>query len=171
MSIQLKLTHEDGVRLRQQSAHKVERTEALVDGKPTSGGVVRSGTDWKFDRFQEDNGKSSDEVPQDRDPRRVGNDGKKIPLGTYTVHVTAGMRNLVIERKGKVTSFNFKNPAVRNQMRIKYQELKASDRKTKDGKVVHEWKDSGQAQYIPPNTPCGVFVGDNQRAIVDECPT
>lgn len=171
MSIQLKLQHEDGVRLRQQSAHKVERAPGIGDKSGETPGPVKGGTDWKFDRFQDDTGKTYEEVQQDRDPRRVGNDGKKIPLGTYTVHVTAGMRNLVIERKGKIASFNFKNPAVRNQMRIKYQELKASDRKTKDGKIVHEWKDSGQAQYIPPNTPCGVFVGDNQRAIVDEMPT
>jgi hypothetical protein len=170
MSIQLKLTHEEGIRLRQQSAHKVERTDAIVDGKPTNGGVPRSGTDWRFDKFQDETGKTSEEVPQDRDPRRVGNDGKKIQLGTYSLHVTANMRNLVIERKGKVTPYNFKNGALRNQMRIKYQELKPTDRK-KDGKIVHEWKDSGQAQYIPPNTACGVFVGDNQRAIVDECPT
>lgn len=171
MSIQLKLVHEDGVRLRQQTAHKVDRVPGIGDKSGETPGPVKGGTDWKFDRFQDDTGKTYEEVQQDRDPRRVGNDGKKIPLGTYTVHVTAGMRNLVIERKGKVQSFNFKNPAVRNQMRIKYQELKASDRKTKDGKVVHEWKDSGQAQYIPPNTPCGVFVGDNQRAVVDEMPT
>jgi hypothetical protein len=171
MSIQLKLTHEEGIRLRQQSAHKVERAPGIGDKSGETPGPVKGGTDWRFDKFQEDNGKTTDEVPQDRDPRRVGNDGKKIQLGTYTVHVTAGMRNLVIERKGKVTPYTFKNGALRNQMRIKYQELKPSDRKTKDGKVVHEWKDSGQAQYIPPNTPCGVFVGDNQRAIVDEMPT
>jgi hypothetical protein len=161
MSVQLKLTHEEGVRLRQQTAHKVERH---VNGVPLTG------TDWRFDKYQDETGKTFEEVQQDRDPRRIGNDGKKLPLGTYTLHVTAGMRNLVVERKGKVTPFNFKNPAVRNQMRIKYQELVATDRK-KDGKVVHEWKDSGSAQYIPPNTFGGVFVGDNQRAILDEMPT
>jgi hypothetical protein len=69
MSIALKLTHEEGIRLRQQSAHKVERTDALVDGKPTAGGIVRYGTDWRFDKYQEDNGKTSDEVRQDRDQR------------------------------------------------------------------------------------------------------
>jgi hypothetical protein len=167
MAIQLKLTHEEGLRLRQQTAHKVERAASAGDG----GGVPVLGTDWKFDKYQEPNGKTSEEVPQDRDPRRVGSDGKHIPLGTYTVHVTANMRNLVVERKGKVTSFNFKNPAVRNQMRIRYQTLEKTGRKTKEGKEVHEWKDSGQPQYIPPNTFGGAFVGDNQRAILDEMPT
>jgi hypothetical protein len=56
-------------------------------------------------------------------------------------------------------------------MRIKYQTLEKTGRKTKDGKEVHEWKDSGQPQYIPPNTFGGAFVGDNQRAILEECPT
>jgi hypothetical protein len=162
MSVQLKLQHEEGIRLRQQTAQQVNRANG--------NGVPLVGTDWRFDKYQDETGKTYDEVQQDRDPRRVGNDGKKIPLGTYTLHVTAGMRNLVVERKGKVAPFNFKNPAVRNQMRVKYQELKPTERK-KDGKTIHEWKDSGQAQYIPPNTFGGVFVGDNQRAIIDEMPT
>lgn len=170
MSIQLKLTHEEGVRLRQQSAHKVERVAPVVDGKEVAGGQVKSGTDWRFDKFQFPNGQTTDECQQDEDPRRVGNDGKKLKLGTYTLHVTAGARNLVIERKGKVTAFNFKNTALRNQMRIKYQTLEKTERQHK-GKDVYEWHDSGMPQYVPPNTPCGVFVGDNQRAIVDEMPT
>jgi hypothetical protein len=170
MSIQLKLTHEEGIRLRQQSAHKVERVKMIVDGKEVAGGAVKGGTDWRFDKFQFPNGQMVEECQQDEDPRRVGPDGKKIKLGTYTIHITAGTRNLVIERKGKVAPFNFKNTAVRNQMRVRYQTLEPTDRKKGD-KVVHEWKDSGLPQYIPPNTPCGVFVGDNQRAIVDEMPT
>lgn len=170
MSIQLKLSHEEGVRLRQQSAHKVERVKTLVDGKEVEGGPVKAGTDWRFDKFQFPNGQTTDECQQDEDPRRVGNDGKKLKLGTYTLHVTAGARNLVIERKGKVAAFNFKNTALRNQMRIRYQTLEKTERQHK-GKDVYEWHDSGMPQYIPPNTPCGVFVGDNQRAIVDEMPT
>jgi hypothetical protein len=162
MSIQLKLTHEEGVRLRQQTAQKVERGSA---------GQIQAASEWKFDKHQDQNGHATEECPQDLDPRRVGNDGKKIPLGTYTLHVTYNMRNLVVERKGKISPFNFKNPAIRNQMRVRYQELKPTDRK-KDGKVIHEWKDSpGAPQYIPPNTFGGVFVGDNQRAILDEMPT
>jgi hypothetical protein len=167
MSIQLRLTHEEGVRLRQQTAHKVERSAGIGVGSA----VPVMGTDWKFDKYQEPNGKTSEEVPQDKDPRRIGSDGKHIPLGTYTVHVTANMRNLVIERKGKVTPFNFKNPALRNQMRVRYQTLEKNGKTTKDGKPIHEWKDSGQPQYIPPNTFGGAFVGDGQRAILDECPT
>lgn len=167
MSVQLKLTHEEGLRLRQQTAHKVERAAASGDG----GGVPVIGTDWKFDKYQDATGKTTEEVPQDRDPRHVGPDGKHLLLGTYTIHVTANMRNLVVERKGKVKSFDFKNPAVRNQMRIRYQTLEKNGKKTKDGKDIHEWKDSGQPQYVPPNTFGGAFVGDNQRAILDEMPT
>ena len=37
MSMQLKLTHEEGVRLRQQTAHKVERAAASGDGRRGSG--------------------------------------------------------------------------------------------------------------------------------------
>jgi hypothetical protein len=171
MSIMLKLTHEEGLRLRQQTAHKVDRVPGIEDKSGATPGPVKSGTDWKFDRFQDETGRTFEEVQQDLDTRRIGNDGKKLPLGTYTIHITAGMRNLVVERKGKVTSFNFKNPAVRNQMRIRYQTLEKTGRKTKEGKEIHEWKDSGQPQYIPPNTFGGVFVGDNQRAILDEMPT
>ena len=167
MSIQLKLTHEEGLRLRQQSAQKVERANG--------NGPVTAGTDWKFDKYQDETGRTFEEVPQDKDPRRVGNDGKKIPLGTYTLHVSAGQKNLVVERKGKVVPFNFKNPAVRNQMRIQHQTLvqKMKDGKPmlKDGKPVHVWENSGQPQYIPPNSFGGVYVGDGQRAILDEQPT
>jgi hypothetical protein len=154
MSVTLKLTHEEGIRLRQQAAHK------------TDGAI-----DWRFVKRQEPNGQTVEECAQDEDNRRVGPDGKKIKLGTYTVHVTASMNNLVIERKGKVAPFNFKNPAIRNQVRVQYQKLVDSGRKTKDQKPVHEWKNDGQAKYIPPNTFDGVFVGDGQRAIVDEMPT
>lgn len=166
MSIQLKLTHEEGLRLRQQTAMSVERG-------PT--GNVQNATDWKFNKFQDSNGHVTEDIQQDLDPRRVGSDGKKIPIGVYTVHVTYNQHNLVVERKGKVAPFNFKNPAIRNQMKVKYQTLvaKVKDGKpvTKDGKPVHVWEDSGQPQYVPPNTFAGVFVGDNQRAILEEMPT
>lgn len=163
MSIELRLTHEEGLRLRQQSAHAVTRTE---------GNVVTAGKDWRFDKLQDYEGKPVDEVDQDRDARQIDGAGKKLKLGKYTVHITAGTRNLVVERKGKVKSLDFLNRAIRNQLRIKYQELKDTGRKTKDQKPIHEWKDSpGPALYIPPNTWGGAFVGDNQRAIIDEMPT
>jgi hypothetical protein len=156
MSVTLKLVHEDGIRLRQQSSHKDSLTGSV---------------DWKFVKRTAPDGKTVEDCPQDEDPRRVGPDGRKVQLGTYTVHVTANMNNLVIERKGKVTPFNFKNGAIRNQVRIQYQRLVDSGRKTKDHKPVHEWKNDGQPQYLPPNTFGGAFVGDGQRAIVDEMPT
>lgn len=154
MSVTLKLTHEEGVRLRQQSAHKTDGT-----------------VEWRFQKHHSSDGRQVEDCQQDEDYRRVGPDGKKVKLGTYTVHITAGTNNLVIERKGKVAPFNFKNPAIRNQVRIQYQKLVDSGRKTKDGKPVHEWKNDGQPQYLPPNTFGGAFVGDGQRAILDEMPT
>ena len=177
MSIQLKLQHEDGLRLRQQQAQVVTRTEDKVivdaDGNKQTirGGLITEGKEWKFVKGQDNNGHVTEEVQQDEDLRRTDSNGKKLKLGTYTVHLTAGMRNLVVERTGKVAPFNFKNPAVRNQLRAKYQTLEKTGRKTKDGKDVHEWKDSGQPQYFPANTFVGVFVGTGQRAVIDECPT
>ena len=164
MSVTLKLVHEEGVRLRQQAAHKIEHKDDLT-------GAVTPSVDWRFVRRQASDGKLVEECLQDEDPRRIDAHGRKLQLGTYTVHVTAGMNNLVIERKGKVAPFNFKNPAIRNQVRVQYQRLVESGRKTKEGKPVHEWKNDGQTKYIPPNTFDGVFVGDGQRAIVDEMPT
>lgn len=162
MSIELRLKHEDGIRLRQQTAHNVERVEGTS--------LVKGGKDWRFDRYQDSNGKDLGQIQQDLDPRRVGPDGKHVPLGTYTVHITAGLRNLVVERKGKVKSYDFQNRAIRNQIRIQYQKLVETNRKKGD-QVVHEWVNDGQPQYIPPNTYGGVFVGDGQRAILDEMPT
>jgi hypothetical protein len=164
MSVTLKLVHEEGIRLRQQSAHKIEQKDEKT-------GAVSTSVNWRFVKRQATDGKTVEECQQDEDPRRVGSDGRKIQLGTYTVHVTAGMNNLVIERKGKVAPFNFKNPAIRNQVRVQYQRLVDTGRKTKDEKPVHEWKNDGQPQYLPPNTFGGAFVGDGQRAIVDEMPT
>jgi hypothetical protein len=164
MSITLKLVHEEGIRLRQQSAHKIEHKDL------TGNGVTHS-VEWRFVKRPASDGKITEDVQQDEDPRRVDSNGRKMQLGTYTVHVTHGMNNLVIERKGKVAPYNFKNGAIRNQVRVQYQRLTESGRKTKDGKPVHEWKNDGQPQYLPPNTFGGAFVGDGQRAIVDEMPT
>jgi 5-hydroxyisourate hydrolase-like protein (transthyretin family) len=163
MSVTLKLQHEEGVRLRQQSAHKIEEKD-LTTGEP-----VHS-VEWRFVKRPASDGKVVEECQQDEDPRRVDANGRKAQLGTYTVHVTAGMNNLIIERKGKVAPFNFKNPAIRNQVRVQYQKLVDSGRQ-KDKKPVFEWKNDGAPQYLPPNTFGGAFVGDGQRAIVDEMPT
>jgi hypothetical protein len=183
MAIQLKLTHEDGLRLRQQQATDIKRQEPKVvertvdektgqlTGLGIIDGTIRGGKEWKFMRGTDTNGHPTEDVQQDEDLRRIDGNGKKLKLGTYTVYLTAGIRNLVIERTGKVAPFNFKNGALRNQVRVKYQTLEKSGRKTKDGKEVHEWKDSGNAQYFPPNTFAGVFIGTGQRAILDEMPT
>jgi hypothetical protein len=163
MSVTLKLVHEEGVRLRQQAAHKIEEKD-LTTGEPTQS------VDWRFVKRPASDGRLVEECQQDEDSRRVDANGRKAQLGTYTVHVTAGMNNLIIERKGKVAPFNFKNPAIRNQVRVQYQKLVDSGRKLNE-KPVFEWKNDGAPQYLPPNTFGGAFVGDGQRAIVDEMPT
>lgn len=154
MSIMLKTKHVDGLRLRQQS-----NVGTAKDGVTTK--------EWKFE---------PDECRQDEDSRLVGADGKKIKLGTYTVYLTAQVRNLVIEKKGKLESYDLKNSALRNQMRVQYQKLVPlikddKPAKTKEGKTIMEWKNDGAPQYTPPNTVGGAFVGDGQRVIVDEMPT
>jgi hypothetical protein len=164
MSVTLKLVHEEGIRLRQQSAHKIDSKDPETD-------IVYTKVDWRFVKRPDSSGKVVEDCQQDEDSRRVDSSGRKIKLGTYTLHVTANMNNLVVERKGKVAPFNFKNPAIRNTVRVQYQTLVDSGRKTQDKKPVHEWKNDGAAKYIPPNTFDGVFVGDGQRAILDEMPT
>lgn len=161
MSITLKIQHEDGIRLRQQSATKVERLQTEIDGKKIDTPFVVHGTEWKFDK---------DETKQDEDQRRLNSDGTHLKLGTYTVYITSGLRNLVIERKGAIKSVDFRNSALRNQLRIQAQKL-VEVRKAKDGAPVKEWKTDGPPQYIGPNVFGGAFVGDGQRAIIDEMPT
>lgn len=173
MSVTLKLVHEEGIRLRQQSAHKIEgKLEHKDELTGTVTPAVSPTVDWLFIKRLASDGKTTEECQQDEDPRRTDSNGRKLQLGTYTVHVTSGMNNLVIERKGKVAPFNFKNNSIRNQVRVQYQKLVDSGRTTtKDKKPVHEWKNDGAAKYVPPNTFDGAFVGDGQRVIVDEMPT
>ena len=161
MSITLKLIHEDGLRLRQQMAAKVDRMQTELDGKPVDTPFVVHGTEWKFEK---------DDVKQDEDLRRIGADGKHEKLGTYTIYITSGLKNLVIERKGGIKSVDFRNSSLRNQLRIQVQKL-VEVKKAKDGSAVKEWKNDGQPQYIPANVFGGAFVGDGQRAVVDEMPT
>lgn len=161
MSVTLKLKHVDGLRLRQQQASKVSRTE---------NGAILSGTEWKFEHYPAERDGSPGSIDQDRHIRELDADGQKRRLGTYTAYVTAGLKNLVVELKQpKVTHIDFQNSALRNSLRIRYQIL---EEVKKDGKKsAFEWRDSGAPQYVPPNTWTGVFVGDKQRAIVDEMPT
>lgn len=152
MSITLKITHLDGMRLRQQSASRKE------DGT----------LEWKFDPT---------ELQQDEDPRKVDSHGKHEKLGTYTMHLTSSLKNLVVEKKGKQESCNFRNSSLRNQMRMKVQTLteikpvKLDEAGNVLKRAVMEWKDGGAVQYIPANQWTGIMVGDNQRAILDEMPT
>ena len=115
MSVTLKLVHEEGIRLRQQSAHRIEHKDEKTDK------VTHTSVDWRFVKRPASDGKVVEECQQDEDPRRVDSNGRKMQLGTYTLHITAGMNNLVIERKGKVSPYSFKNPAIRNQVRVQHQ--------------------------------------------------
>jgi hypothetical protein len=172
MSITLKLVHEEGIRLRQQAAHKIEhKPEHKDELTGTTTPAVPASVDWRFTKRPGSDGKITEECGQDEDPRRVDSNGRKVQLGTYTLHITSGMNNLVIERKGKVAPFSFKNNSIRNQVRVQHQRLVESGRVTKDKKPVHEWKNDGTPKYVPANTFDGVFVGDGQRAILDEMPT
>lgn len=147
MSIKLTLKYSEGLRLRNQSAHVDPESKAV---------------EWKFD---------PDDVKQDEDLRRVEADGTHTKLGTFTVFVTHNLKNLIVERKGKVEHVDFRNSSLRNQIRIRYQKL-VDEHAGKEGKKPHlVWRPEGQPQYIPANTWTGVFVGDGQRAVVDEMPT
>lgn len=153
MSVKLILKHSEGLRLRNQSAHAVVPKEGE---KPTN--LV----EWKFD---------PDDVKQDEDLRKVEADGSHTKLGTYTTYITFNTKNLVVEKKGKVEHVDFRNSALRNQLRIRYQKL-VDVHAGKESKKPHfEWRFDGQPQYTPPNVWTGVFVGDGQRAVVDEMPT
>jgi hypothetical protein len=107
---------------------------------------------------------------QDTDTRRLDNHGKPLPLGTYTCHIAANLRNLVVEKKGKVEAIQFRNASLRNQMKIRQQEFVDSGKKDKAGKPIKEWKTTKQ-EYLPANEWGGVFAGDGTRAILDEMPT
>jgi hypothetical protein len=156
MSIQLKIDHVDDLRLRHQMAHKVERVQSK---EGIGSGEVTSGTEWRF----------ADEVERDRDPRRVDANGHPILLPHYTFHIAYGLKNVVIEKKGKVETLSFRNSSIRNQMRIKLQVLTVTG-ENKKGDAIKEWKDQ-TPQYVPPNTWTGVAVGDGLRAVCDEMPT
>lgn len=157
MSIALRFDHSEGLRLRQQQAKQVQFTEG------ENGGIAMAGskTEWAFDPA---------DCVQDTDPRKVDNKGKPLPLGTYTVHIAANLRNLVVEKKGPVTAIQFRNAALRNQMKIRQQEFKDTDRKDKSGKLIKEWVTTKQ-EYLPANTWGGAYAGDGVRAILDEMPT
>lgn len=58
MSITLKLVHEEGIRLRQQSAHKIEHKDL------TGNGVTHS-VEWRFVKRPASDGKITEDVQQD----------------------------------------------------------------------------------------------------------
>lgn len=138
MSITLAFRHIDGLVLQQQTLYKDKDSQT-----------------WKND---------PEAVKQDEDPRRRDERGLPTKLGTYHMHLTANLKNLVISNKGPVTHVDFRNSSLRNQLRIKTQVLT-------DVKGRKEWKDSGTPVFVPANAFGGAFVGTGQRAILDEMPT
>ncbi len=157
MSIMLQFKHVDGLRLRQQSAHDVERTpdNQIVAGK-----------EWRFDIGPD---RKPQEVEQDKDERRRDAQGHPTLLGTYTAHITAGLRNLVVEKTGKAENIAFRNSSVRNKLKVRYQTLTGEGAEP-GKKVKQQWKDSG-TQFVDANSWGGAFIGDTTRVILDEQPT
>ena len=157
MSIALKFNHIEGLRLRQQSAHDVQRTadNQIVGGK-----------EWRFDVGAD---RKPLEVEQDKDERRRDATGAPALLGTYTAHITAGLRNLVVEKSGKAENIPFRNSAIRNRLKVRYQTL-VTQKHEKSDKVTQKWQDSN-SQFVEPNSWGGAFVGDTTRVILEEMPT
>lgn len=150
MSVQLKFDYVDGLRLRQQMAHNVERKD----------GDVQSGTEWRFEG----------EVPRDTDPRKRDQNGAPMILNTLTFYVSYGLRNCVVEKKGKPDNLTFRNASLRNQLRLRQQTFVDSGRKNKADEPIKVWKDES-VSYLPANTWGGIFIGDGVRAIIDEMAT
>ncbi len=157
MAIALRFEHIEGLRLRQQQAKKVQFSEGENGGTP----IASDKMEWTFDGA---------DCAQDTDPRKVDNKGKPLPLGTYTVHIAANLRNLVVEKKGPITAIQFRNAALRNQMKIRQQEFKDTGKKDKNNKPIKDWVTTKQ-EYLPANTYGGAYAGDGIRAILDEMPT
>jgi hypothetical protein len=157
MAIALRFEHVEGLRLRQQQAKQVQFSEGENGGTP----IASSKTEWAFDGI---------DCQQDTDPRKVDNKGKPLPLGTYTVHIAANLRNLVVEKKGKIEAIQFRNAALRNQMKIRQQEFVETGKKDKNNKPIKDWVTTKQ-EYLPANTWGGAYAGDGIRAILDEMPT
>lgn len=154
MAIFLKFEHVDGIKLRQQLAQDVKRHDKE--------NTVTAGKDWRFEK-DPITGKDA-HVARDIDPRT------QEPLNTYSPTVNFGTKNLVLEKAGKGENINFRNSSVRNQLRLKAQELKPTGKTTKEGDVLKSWQDVGTS-YLSPQAWGGVFVGDGQRVIIDEMPT
>lgn len=154
MGTQLKLDYVDGLRLRHQMAHTVER---LSQDK---GGDVQGGTEWRF----------AEDVPRDIDPRKRDSNGAPMILNTLTFYISYGLKNVVVEKKGKPENLTFRNTSLRNSLRIKQQAFTNSGKVDKNEQPIKKWMDQS-TMYLPANTWGGVFVGDGNRAIVDEMPT
>jgi hypothetical protein len=157
VSIALRFSHVEGLRLRQQSAHEVARTpdNQIIGGK-----------EWRFDVGAD---RKPLEVEQDKDERRRDAAGQPTLLGTYTAHVTAGLRNVVVEKTGKAENIPFRNGSVRNKLKVRYQTL-VEHKNEKTDKVTHKWQDSG-TQFVDANSWGGAFIGETMRVIMDEMPT
>jgi len=158
MTIFLRIQHIDGLRIRQQVAHNVER----VQKTELSDGLVVGGKEWKFEK--DPITKKDVEVPRDLDQRT------QKPLDTYSFSVSFGLKNAVIDRHGKAENVSFRNESVRNVLRIKVQSFDPTDKRGADKEFIKAWKDHSTL-FIQPSQWGGAVVGDGLRAILDELPT
>lgn len=143
MSITLRFTHIEGLTLQQQTLHKEKDSQT-----------------WKND---------PETARRDVDYKQLDSKGRPRQLDSYEpLYVTAGMRNVVLTKKGPIVHVDFRNSSLRNQLRLKTQVL--TEVKGDKGAVKKEWKDSSTS-FVAANTFSGAFIGDGQRAILDEMPT
>lgn len=155
MAIFLRIEHIDGLRMRQQTAQKVQR-----EG---TDGTVKAGTEWRFDK--DPVSKEDALVQRDLDSRT------REPTNIYSPVLNFGLRNLVIERKGPVVAIAFRNSSVRNQLRIRYEQFLPTGKKNSKDEDILEWRSTAAPTYILPSQWGGVSVGTGIRAFLDEMPT
>lgn len=102
MSIQLRIDHVEGLKLRQQTYKDKLDAEPTVNEK----GEKFYPKDWYFE---------PDDCLRDLDPRT------REPTNHYTTYVGAHLKNLVLEKSGSASNLMFRNSSIRNQLRLRAQ--------------------------------------------------
>lgn len=171
MAVQIQFRHVEGMRIRQQTFRDIPHTvpaklkrapdpnfpddpsrsiEVLLEPER-----IENVREWKFE---------PEDIPQDEDART------HKPTGVYTVHLAYNLKNVVLERKGPGENVTFRNAGIRNTLRIWQQTFTDTGKLSKGGKAIKDWVKQSPS-LLAPNTYGGVFIGDGNRAIVEELPT